>query len=161
MKNAMPITPVASRRLTTTTDMSTFNRRRSVEQSRMNAAVDEATQMMETLDLSSTRLRKPQTAVGKLVTGQSTETKAAATTTTTGLEPIQRRTAWRRSLHFTTATSSPPPPPPRKNFATLPKTIQTVGNNNNNNTNNNNNIHHNPSSKLPVPAFKRNLGSNF
>lgn len=172
MKNALPITPVPARKLTTTTELQ-FSRRRptSIEPSRASASVDEtaAVQMMESLELSTTtRLRKPQAA--KLVS-QSIETKATTSSSTSNLanpesSPIQRRTAWRRSLHFTTATSSPPPPPPRKNFATLPKNIQSSGGNNNNlnnNNNNNNNLHHNPSSKLPVPAFKRNshLGSNF
>ena len=166
MKNAMPITPVTARKLSTTSDFHSIQFRR--KQPAADKLEESAVQMMESLELSTTRLRKPQAAaaISKLVTSTTT-----STATPPESSPMPRRNPWRRSLHFTTATSSPPPPPPRKNFATLPKSAHSsaassssVGSNNNNN-NNNNNLHHNPnpSSKLPVPAFKRNshLGSNF
>ena len=151
MKNALPVTPFPPRKLA---EQPWNVRRRTTDPPRPAASTttDESTtaqQMMESLQLSSSRLGS----------------KTAGTKSTAVAESMQRRTAWRRSLHFTTATSSPPPPPPRKNFATLPtcRTAQPATNNNNINNNNNNNIQVATSSKLPVPAFKRNshLGSNF
>lgn len=166
MKNALPVTPGPSRKQPNefqSIQQFGSGRRKPIETPSMKAAErleDSAIEMMESLELSSTRLRKPQTAtaIGRLITTQSS---GSGPTHPAESSPMPRRPAWRRSLHFTTATSSPPPPPPRKNFATLPKSSASGTNNNNNN--NNNNLHHNPSSKLPVPAFKRNshLGSNF
>ncbi|EFX79430.1 hypothetical protein DAPPUDRAFT_319605 [Daphnia pulex] len=172
MKNAMPITPVTARKLSTTSDFHSIQQFRR-KQPAADKLEESAVQMIKSLNLLTTQLRKPQTAAAfsKLVTSTSKSSEA----TPPESSPMPRRNAWRRSLHFTTATSSPPPPPPRKNFATLPKSAQSssatpssssVGSSNNNNNNNNNNhLHHNPNpnSKLPVPAFKRNshLGSNF
>ncbi|XP_057374464.1 serine/threonine-protein phosphatase 4 regulatory subunit 4-like [Daphnia carinata] len=159
MKNALPVTPGPSRKQSNEFQLS--RSKKPIETAGSNKPAerleDAAIEMMESLELSSTRLRKPQTAIGRLITTQSSGS-SGTTTHPAEASPMPRRPAWRRSLHFTTATSSPPPPPPRKNFATLPKSSA-----NNNNNNNNNNLHHNPSSKLPVPAFKRNshLGSNF
>ena len=155
MKNAMPITPVTTRKLSTTSDFHSIQQFRRKQPS-VDKLEESAVQMMESLEVSTTRLRKPQAAaISKLVTSTNPPESS----------PMPRRNAWRRSLHFTTATSSPPPPPPRKNFATLPKSSAafTSSSSSGNNNNNNNNNNHNPNSKLPVPAFKRNshLGSNF
>ena len=163
MKNALPVTPLPSRKLTGADSQPIHHqfgrskqpppiRATSAEKAATAASVENqvdiaAARMMQSLELG-TRLRRP---------------------TSVEASPLQRRNPWRRSLNFgssTTATSSPPPPPPRKSYATLPR--PSSSNNNNNINNVNNNITTPPASatlgasKLPVPAFKRNsyLGSN-
>lgn len=168
MKNALPVTPLPNRKLTgaDSQPIHQFGRSKqgapiratSAEKAATAASIENqvdiaAARMMQSLELG-TRLRRPS---------------PVTSTTTASVEssPLQRRNPWRRSLNFgsSTATSSPPPPPPRKSYATLPR--PSSSSNNNNNNNDSNNVNNNstavpPTSKLPVPAFKRNsyLGSN-